>query len=188
MVIIGADVVNHYPSLDKTLSARTAKQAMLETDVQFSGVNYREAARYCALEMSETEIRMSKLRRIIPTRRYSKGTRPSIIGPLPLGPSTDDDCQWVFPKRNITNEDKKLLLATVMEIAVRTVFETHVYQFAGKMYHQQQGGPIGLRATGAISRIVMADWDGRLLQQLLTAGLAVEEAARYVPQVQSQEL
>ena len=95
----------------------------------------------------------------------------------------DDDDQWIFPKIKLTPEIKKLLLAAVMEVAVRTVFETHVYEFGGLIYHQQQGGPIGLRATGAFSKIVMGDWDLKLVQALRKCGLTKEETARYVDDV-----
>ena len=79
--------------------------------------------------------------------------------------------------------EKKLILATVMQIAVRAVFDTHVYQFAGKIYHQQRGGPIGLRATCAIAKVVMGDWDRRLHKIMSDNGLCIEEAARYVDDV-----
>ena len=47
----------------------------------------------------------------------------------------------------------------MVQIGVLTVMNTHVYEFNGKLYLQQVGGPIGLRATCAIARIVMNHWD-----------------------------
>ena len=82
-----------------------------------------------------------------------------------------------------TEHEKKLLLATVVEVGVRTVFETHLYQFAGSTYHQQAGGPIGLRATGAIAGIVMGQWDISLMKLLADNEMTVQEAARYVDDV-----
>jgi hypothetical protein len=38
------------------------------------------------------------------------------------------------------------------------VFGRILYSFGGKLYHQQDGGPIGARVTMAASRIVMYDW------------------------------
>ena len=76
-----------------------------------------------------------------------------------------------------------MLLATVVQCIVRTIFQTHVYQFGGKVFHQKQGGPIGLRATGAISRIVMGDWDLRLKDALNKVNVGVEEAGRYVDDI-----
>ena len=152
----------------------------METKVKFHGVNYLEASRYVAMELSETEIRMGKLGRILPKRKFKKGTKPTVTGPVAAGPSVDDDSQWVFPKVEMTEQEKKLLLATVVQIGVRTVFGTHLYQFGGKIYHQQQGGPIGLRATGAVARIVMGEWDITLQRILNENNITKEEAARYV--------
>ena len=59
-----------------------------------------------------------------------------------------------------------------MRIAVEAVFNTHVYQFGGHYYHQTDGGPIGLRATGALARVVMADWDQQLLTILMENGMS----------------
>lgn len=36
---------------------------------------------------------------------------------------------------------------------------SHVYEFAGNFYLQLSGGPIGLRATCAVARVVMNYWD-----------------------------
>ena len=97
VVIIGADAVNMYPSIQKMASGRAAKSAMMETTIKFEGVNYREAARYLAMELNETEIRLSRLRRILPRRRFKKGTKPTVKGPVASGPSVDDESQWVLP-------------------------------------------------------------------------------------------
>ena len=182
-VIIGADVVNHYPQLRVEASALAAKKAILLTDVKFNNINYKEAARYLALEMSDTEISLSGLRHVLPVRRSNKGTKPLVYGPLAMGNDTENDSQWRFPKIKLTEKDKRLLLATVIQMVVKTIFQTHVYQFGGKVYHQKQGGPIGLRATGAISRIVMGDWDLRLKEALTKVNVKVDEAGRYVDDI-----
>ena len=138
---------------------------------------------YVALETNETERRLSGLARLLPTRKYKKGTRPIITGPVALGPGTDEETQWTFPDVTPTEMEQKLLLATVVEIGVKTIFRTHLYQFGGRMYHQQGGGPIRLRATGAIARVVMGDWDQRLDSLLIKNGFSVEAGARYVDDI-----
>ena len=183
IIIIGADAVALYPSILKGPSSVTVKKAMLETEVKFSGINYKEGTRYIALELTEAEIAMSGLRRVLPVRRGTRGTKPAIYGPLAMSAGIDDDSQWRFPRVELTELEKKRILATVMQIAVRAVFDTHVYQFAGKLYHQQRGGPIGLRATCAIAKVVMGDWDRRLHNVMTNNGLSIEEGARYVDDV-----
>ena len=140
---------------------------------------------YVAMEFNPTERRLSKLGRILPTRRFKKGSKPCVTGPVAMGPNVDDESQWDFPDIELTEAEKRLLLATVVEIGVKTVFRTHLYQFGGKIYHQQSGGPIGLRATGAIARIVMGEWDLKLKKMLAENQISTEEDSRYIDDVRT---
>ena len=70
-----------------------------------------------------------------------------------------------------TMVEKKKLLAMALDIAVRVAFKTHIYQFGGRYYHQKKGGPIGLRVTGSAARLVMGEWDSRLIKLLVDNGV-----------------
>ena len=70
--------------------------------------------------------------------------------------------RWIFPPGEPTDLEKRKLLAAVLEIGVRKAFSLHLYQFGGKYYHQKDGGPIGIRLAGAVSRIVMGEWGLRM--------------------------
>ena len=83
----------------------------------------------------------------------------------------------------LTKLEKEKIVAEVMRIAVEAVFSTHVYQFGGRYYHQTEGGPLCLRATGAIARVVMADLDVQQLHMLLENGVSWEVACRYVDDI-----
>ena len=184
-VIIGADADVLYPSLEGEMAGIAAKNAVMESSIEWEGVNYKEAARYIVLESSEAEVRTSKLRRVLPARKFKKGTRPKIAGPGPRGPEKvdDEEDQWVFPPVQLTKMEKKELVATVVQVAVKAIFRTHMYQFGGRLYHQMSGGPIGLRATGAIARIVMGDWDQKMKKILTENGIEVEISARYIDDI-----
>ena len=43
--------------------------------------------------------------------------------------------------------------------SVITMMNTHLYEFNGKIFLQQAGGPIDLRGTCAVERVVMNHWD-----------------------------
>ena len=53
-------------------------------------------------------------------------------------------------------------MAEVVAIGIKTMFATHLYSFGGRVFHQKVGGPISLRSTGAIARVVMAMTDRRV--------------------------
>ena len=72
-----------------------------------------------------------------------------------MGANVGDQEQWKFPSVKLTNLEKRLIVATVMRIAVITLFRTHTYSFGGRYYLQKAGGPIGLRSTCCIARLVM---------------------------------
>ena len=57
-----------------------------------------------------------------------------------------------------TNDDKKILLVTMMSKIVQVCFSNHLYRWNGEVRQQAKGGPKGLRGTGVFAKIVMYDW------------------------------
>ena len=183
VIVGGADVVGLYPACKASHSGLLAKQAVLESQMQFEGINYLEAARYCAMKLDRFEIRVNGLERVLPTRRFRKGTRPGVTGKGPLGKSSNDDELWVFPKAEPTELEKRRLIAACVEIGVKKAFTSHLYSFAGKVYLQQDGGPIGVRLAGAVARVVMGAWDFQLNTIMKENGMVTWLMSRYVDDV-----
>ena len=50
----------------------------------------------------------------------------------------------------------------------------------GLVYRQTEGGPIGLRSTCAVARVVMARWDIKLKTRLAVSNILAELDGRYV--------
>ena len=70
-----------------------------------------------------------------------------------MGKERGDQEQWRFPKVKLTEENKREIVATVVMIATKFMFQSHIYNFAGKLYNQSSGGPIGLRGP-----VPLPDW------------------------------
>ena len=184
MVIVGADVEALYPSLEDTQVAEIIFKAVMGSNVKFDGVNHQEGARYIALNSTEQECRTGPLRRILPRRRHVAGTRPGVTGAGPLGPECGDQEQWVFREGvKLTEVEKRLIVATVLKKAVLLLFRSHIYSFGCKNFLQRVGGPIGLRSTCAIARLVMLWWDTELLSLVSSNNMTVEEKARYMDDI-----
>ena len=150
MVLVGTDVESLYPNLKVAEVSKRMKEAILESEMKWEDIDYMEAARYVALNWDEEKCRKSKLRKILPRRRGKTGARPGIKGAGPRGRLRGDQEQWIFdPKAKLTDDIKKELLATVVEIVTEQLFKHHYYTFGGQIYHQQDGGSIGLRGTCA---------------------------------------
>ena len=58
----------------------------------------------------------------------------------------------------MTTEQKKLLIGFVHEQLIKLIFSTHFFEWDGKIFLQKEGGPIGLRSVGPVSRILMDHW------------------------------
>jgi hypothetical protein len=124
------------------------------------------------------------LRRVLPTRRSTNGTRPGIAGEGPCGPDSGDQDQWRFKKNlKLTVAEKKLIIAKVMHKAVLTLFQTHNYTFGGTFFRQKKWGPIGLHSTCCIARLVMIWWDRQLLNILRNCNIKLEEKMRYMDDI-----
>ena len=180
MVAIGSDVVSMYPNLDVDLVVDMIGEEVKKSGVKWTNVDWLEAARYLALNWTEVECRSSPLRRILPYRRKNRGTRPGVTGAGPMGRERGDQEQWVFPTVTLTEGDKKELLASVIKIATQTMFQKHYYSFGGKKFNQKEGGPIGLRGTCAVARLIMQIFDGKWEAMLQKVGLTVHMMARYM--------
>ena len=76
-----------------------------------------------------------------------------------------------------------MIIAKLVQIAVITMMNTHLYEFNGKIYLQQQGGPIGLRATCAVARIVMNYWDACWMDMMATQNVETLEEDRYMDDI-----
>ena len=180
MVVVGTDVINLYPSLDIKKVVGTVGEAILESKITWDAVDYLEGARYIALNWTEAQCRSSRLRRILPRRRHKGGSRPGLTGEGPLGAERGDQEQWVFPQVRLRWEERRLIIATVVEIATEAMFSHHFYGFGGSKYKQMEGGPIGLRGTCTMARLVMQIYDRKWMNRVVDAGLVVELYTRYM--------
>ena len=68
----------------------------------------------------------------------------------------------------------------MVSLATRAMFRNHFYKFGGVMYHQSKGGPIGLRGTCAVARLVMQMFDDKWGKILDSLGLTRWLSFRYV--------
>ena len=90
---------------------------------------------------------------------------------------------WDFSRVQFTEENKKEMIAHMIQIAVITLISSTVYCFAGKIYRQLSGLGIGLRASAALARITMCDWDQIWANRQCFKGLIVKCFYRYIDDI-----
>ena len=180
MVLVGCDVESLYPNLDREATIAIVKKMIIECDVQWEEIDWIEATRFIALNWTRDQCRASSLRKVLPIRRKNNGVRPGVKGVGPMGKEPHDQEQWRFPPIKLTEEDKKEILGQVIAICVDILFKNHLYTFGGDVFRQLKGGPIGLRATCAIARMVMCEWDRLWIQKLDSLNIKTELMMRYM--------
>ena len=77
------------------------------------------------------------------------------------------------------------MIATIVQIGVLVMMNTHLYSFNGKTFIQQGGGPIGLRSTCAVARVVMNEWDAKWMEKLEENNVKVRKSERYMDDIRA---
>ena len=111
---------------------------------------------YLALTCSNKNKVDNELQGILPRRLGKRGSKPSI-----LTADVDEKLErWWYPVTpgKLTEIQKRQVMASVIQQMVKVTFSTHFYEWEGQIFKQISGGPIGLRATGPVSRILMDYW------------------------------
>ena len=95
----------------------------------------------------------------------------------------EDKTKFPALKYPLTEREKKTIVAKTLHTAVLAIFKTHTYSFANRFFLQRVGGPIGLRSTCCIARIVMLWWDERLIEVISKSNIKIIEGARYMDDI-----
>ena len=125
---------------------------------------------------------MEGLHKVCPKRKKTKGRKPSVSGKEQAKSKSteEEDSLWSSPTREPTTLEKRKLLACMLEIGIVASFGLHIYSFAGKIYQQKVGGPIGSRLTMAVSQVVMALLGAKLKKYLTQGEIQIFLEACYV--------
>ena len=176
VVVVGADVAALVPSLSDLEVGIICQMLRLNTNIKLNNINYKIAAKLVSIHISDSETRLSPTFPILPRRTSKQGVRPGVTS------NPDNESSWWYPMdtAKFTELQKRMLLAKMIQIAVVTMMNTHLYEFNGKIFLQQAGGPIGLRGTCAVARVVMNHWDTLWIGLLKAEKMTHEEADRYM--------
>ena len=129
-------MVSLYPNMRVDQVSDKVREAILLSDIKWREVDYMEAARYIALNLTAEEVLKTGLKRVLPWRRGKRGTKQGLRGEGPRGPEIGDTEQWCFPEVVLTEEEKKEIVALAVSMATRAMFRLHFYKFGGKIFRQ----------------------------------------------------
>ena len=175
---VGSDVIALFPSITADRSAGIIRDKIEESDIKFDSFDMKKGRAYIAINIEELdETQIQRLKYLIPTRASNKGIKPTMAS---IGKNWDPENQWVFQDTKNTEKEIKMVIGAVVEIAVKILFKNFTYKFGGKFYHQSEGGPIGVRATGAVAQLVMEAWAEQYMKILTDSGVLVQLLSGYV--------
>ena len=174
--LVGNDVKALFPSIKSANTGKIIREAVENTTVEFEGFDHQKALAYVAMNTDLTSGR-SELEHLLPTRKSGRSTKLK-IGAIDKDWNPED--KFNFKNVEITRQEMKKLIACVVEIAVRALFENHAYRFGNTLYHQLEGGSIGDRWTGAAAEIVMQNWASNYQKILDDSGVSTLLLAGYV--------
>ena len=177
-VIIGADVEGLYPALDDIEVANICYHAILRSSIKFNNINYQKASIYVAMNLTREEAAIHPLGRVLPKRKHQRSSRPWVTGSM-----KEAEAKWVTPDIEWTEMEKRLMVAEMTRVGVIVMMNTHLFRWNGKLYLQKKGGPIGLRATCAVARVVMLFWDDKLAEVMKFNNIKLDDGMRYMDDV-----
>ena len=179
LCILGNDFISLFPSLDNVTTGRIIRGEVARSTIEFEGFNTKLGLRYIAMNEEYTD-ELDKIRHLLPRRLTKPGVKPTMKCKWVNSKEVLEDEDWTYPPVTPTPQQRKQIIGHVAEIGTRTIFENFCYQFGGKAYHQQEGGPIGARVTMCAARMVMQHWAREYTNILLQAGLRIPLMTGYV--------
>ena len=129
---------------------------MANKQLKLENVDYLWASVYLACTMTPEQVTRERMNDCVPDRKHRSGQKPK-VGSM-RKKNSHEKLVWREDPAKFKYGQKKRILARVVQTLIETTFNTHVYKWAGKVYKQRKGGPIGLRASGSLAKAAMEDW------------------------------
>ena len=163
------DVEALYPSIDQKEGPRIVAEEVFKSKVQYKNIDYHLAAVYLAITMDRQRQVKEGIAHLLPSRkaRTKKGRKLTLHtkelgGPKGRKETSEEDqnmigrnreeeppveedpeeSKWFKFHRKYSQEEKRLLLSKVVQVALEATFSNHIYQCQNTLYRQCKGGAL----------------------------------------------
>ena len=174
--LVGNDVKALYPSIKSANTGKIIREALEKSTLEFEGVDLEKALAYVAMNADLTSD-LEDLEHLLPTRKSGRSTKLKISA---IDKDWNPNDKFIFKNQEISSQDRRKIIARVVEVAVRALFQNHAYRFGNEYYHQKEGSSIGDRWSGAAAEVVMQDWANQYQKILENSGVSILLLAGYV--------
>ena len=176
LITMSEDVEALYPSLSHDDTVCAIENIMGRSNVIIDA-RWKEISKYVAVNRNTCTIE-ANLERYIPVpNNHNQRGRPRTNAFL----SQTDDRRWEWSNEREPSEDEVRKLFTIMiKDVVSFIMRNHVYTFDKKVYKQAKGGPIGLRLTGVLAKLIIIEFGRRWKRTITELGIWVPLDGIYV--------
>ena len=160
-VIFSMDVEGMYPALRHEEVTKTCREEFLRSNITIEEVDIDALGIYLAILYQDRrgELVNLGLDDVVQKRRHPRARKILITTEEILEPGERTVSKFLPPVRQPTREEEKLMMALALEEGILAVFKQHYYSFDnGEVRIQKDGGPIGLKISGAVGKVVMMAW------------------------------
>ena len=158
LVFFSMDVCKMFPNLRAKDVASIVKEEYLRAQLDVE-VDDAELALFLSIEVSREELERLGLGEVTNKRKRSGG-RPILITTKWIVGERGGQAENLFnePERRPSAMERRKMFALLLEILVLKVMKNHCYSVNGTNKVQLEGGPIGLKLSGALAKVVMLSW------------------------------
>ena len=133
--VIGNDVVALYPSITSENTGKIIRERIERTRLEFEGFDWKKGAAYVAMNTHLTSD-IEEIKHLLPVR---KGNKNKELKMSAITNTWEPETKFEYNQENMNKKEIKQIIARVVEVAVRMLFENHVYRFAGKCTSRKKG-------------------------------------------------
>ena len=136
--MIGSDVTALFPSMTADRTAAIIRNKIEESEIDFEGFDLDRGRTYVAINLEYLdEKQQSRLRHLLPTKTAKQGIIPTMAS---IGMKWNPRNQWDIPEISIEKQERKAIIAAVVEIAIKVLFKNFSYKFWGEIFPPNRRG------------------------------------------------
>ena len=121
LCLIGNDVKALFPSIKSEKTGKIIRTALENTEMEIEGFDVEKALAYIAINQ-ELTTDIEDLTHLLPTRNSGKSTQLKMSA---ITQHWEPTAKFTFKKTQISYSDKKKIIARVVEIGTRALFQNH---------------------------------------------------------------
>ena len=172
-VIFSMDVKSMFPNLNVKRVAEISASEFLESDLKVE-VDGKELSLYLAILFQggrREELEVLGLDEVVPRRRHPRARAVLISTDEVLNrrEAGDTESKFLEAERQPTEAEVRLMFSLALKELVNVCMRSHTYSIGADGRLQSGGGPIGLKLSGAVSKVFMVNWCRKFKEKMRIA-------------------